>query len=246
LKNLVWNKMMPESRNKNLITDKDVLHIFGFGCVEELLPAPSKIETCHHYIKRNCYDEIKNKILQESATKFHIHAGAGCGKSTFVNHLTNTLTEDLFAIIFDCYGGGTYLDPSDRRHKHRWGILQIANELAIKVGSPFLLMQNESDERFLRELKKRLELAIQILRKQNPNVILLLILDAGDNSITAANGYAAGRSDLATWSEGRYWSSTVDSQDNASFLHFNVTGVKSNESTSGERTNGHSVRCIME
>jgi len=187
LKNLIWDKMMPENRNRNLISNKDVLHIFGFGCVDDLFPAPSKIEDCPNYIYRNSFEYLKNRVLNDHKDKFYLHAGAGYGKSTFVTHLTKSLPQGSISILFDCYGGGAYSDPSDKRHKHEWGILQIANELGLKVGSPFLLMHNGADERYLRELKSRLSQSVSILRKQNPNAVLLLIIDAADNCITAAN-----------------------------------------------------------
>ncbi|MDL2311896.1 NACHT domain-containing protein [Bacteroidales bacterium OttesenSCG-928-B11] len=183
----VRDKMMPENRSKNLITEKDVLSFFGFGQVKDLFPAPSQIETCKNYIERKCYSELRNNIINDIKNKFYLHAGAGYGKSTFVNHLTESLPEGSESILFDCYGGGTYSDPSDRRHKHEWGILQIASEMAHKVGTPFLLMQNGMPEQYLRELKKRLQQGVNILKVQNPRAVLLLVIDAADNSLTAAN-----------------------------------------------------------
>lgn len=183
----VRDKMMPENRNKNLITEKDVLSIFGFGQVKDLFPAPSQIETCQNYIERECFTELRNSIISGSKNKFYLHAGAGYGKSTFVSHLTESLPDGSASILFDCYGGGTYSDPSDKRHKHEWGILQIASEMAHKVGTPFLLMQNGMPEQYLRELNKRLQQGVNILKAQNPGAILLLIIDAADNSLTAAN-----------------------------------------------------------
>lgn len=183
----VRDKMMPENRCKNLITEKDVLSIFGFGQVKDLFPAPSHIETCKNYIERECFTELQNIIISGSKNKFYLHAGAGYGKSTFVSHLTESLPEGSASILFDCYGGGTYSDPSDKRHKHEWGILQIASEMAHKVGTPFLLIQNGMPEQYLRELNKRLQQGVNILKAQNPEAILLLIIDAADNSLTAAN-----------------------------------------------------------
>lgn len=183
----VRDKMMPENRKSNLLTEKDILSIFGFGQVKDLFPAPSQIEICKNYIDRECFTELRNNIINSEKNKFYIYAGAGYGKSTFVSHLTESLPDGSVSILFDCYGGGTYSDPSDRRHKHQWGILQIANEMAHKVGTPFLLMQNGMSEQYLRELKKRLQQGINILKAQNSEAVLLLIIDAADNSLTAAN-----------------------------------------------------------
>lgn len=183
----VRDKMMPENRTNNLITDKDVLSIFGFGQVRDLFPSPSKIEECKNYIERECFKKLRDNIVGGKENKFYLHAGAGYGKSTFVSHLTESLPKGSVPIIFDCYGGGTYSDPSDKRHKHEWGILQITSEMAHKIGTPFLLMQNGMPEQYLRELNKRLQQGINILKAQNPEAILLLIIDAADNSLTAAN-----------------------------------------------------------
>lgn len=187
IKDLVSQKMMPENRDTNLITEKDVLFIFNFGSVKELFPAPSSIEVCKHYLKRNCYITLKNHILHSSCGKFYLHAGAGYGKSTFVSHFIQGLPKGSVTITFDCFGSGSYLNPSDRRHKHQWGILQISNDLASQTGTPFLLMRDEAPELYLRELKKRLQQAIQIIRSQYPKALLVLIIDAADNSLIAAN-----------------------------------------------------------
>ena len=183
----VRDKMMPENRKKQLITEKDVLNVFGFGQVRDLFPAPAQIETCKNYIDRKCFTELRNNIVSGLKNKFYLHAGAGYGKSTFVSHLTESLPKGSVSILFDCYGGGTYSDPSDKRHKHEWGILQIASEMAHKIGTPFLLMRNGMPEQYLRELKKRLQQGINILKVQNPEAIFLLVIDAADNSLTAAN-----------------------------------------------------------
>lgn len=186
IKELISQKMQPENRDKNLITEKDILYIFGFGSVKELFPAPSSIEVCKHYLERNCYTTLKNHILHSSCQKFYLHAGAGYGKSTFVSHFIQDLPEGSVTITFDCFGGGSYLNPSDRRHKHQWGILQISNNLATQAGTPFLLMRNEAPEVYLRELQKRLQQAIHIIHSQYPNALLVLLIDAADNSLIAA------------------------------------------------------------
>ncbi len=186
LKSLIWDKMMPENRDKNLITEKDILYTFNFGRIEDIFPVPSKIEECTNYIERTQAYEIAQTILSEK-NKYYIHGGAGCGKSTLISNLPNIFPKGSIFVTFDCYGAGAYLNPSDRRHKHRWGILQIANELALKVGSPLLLLQDASPEVYIRELKIRLNQAIQILRNQYKEALLVLIIDAADNSITAGH-----------------------------------------------------------
>ena len=186
LKSLVWDKMMPENRDKNLITEKDILYAFSFGRIEDLFPVPSKIEECTNYVERTQAQEIAQTILSEK-NKYYIHGGAGCGKSTLISNLPNIFPEGSAFVTFDCYGAGAYLNPSDKRHKHKWGILQIANDLALEVGSPLLLLQDAAPEVYIRELKIRLNQAIQILRSQFKEALLVLIIDAADNNITASD-----------------------------------------------------------
>lgn len=186
LKSLIWDKMMPENRNRNLITEKDILYTFSFGRIEDLFPVPSKIEECANYIERTQAQEIAQTILSEK-NKYYIHGGAGCGKSTLISNLPNIFPEGSAFVTFDCYGAGAYLNPSDKRHKHKWGILQIANDLALEVGSPLLLLQDAAPEVYIRELKIRLNQAIQILRSQFKDALLVLIIDAADNNITASD-----------------------------------------------------------
>lgn len=186
LKSLISDKMMPENRSKNLITEKDILFSLGFGRIEDLFPVPSKIEECTNYIERIQTREIAQTILSKK-NKYYIHGGAGCGKSTLISNLLNIFPEGSIFVTFDCYGAGAYLNPSDKRHKHKWGILQIANELALQIGTPLLLIQDATPEVYIRELKIRLNEAIQILRSQFKEALLVLIIDAADNSITASH-----------------------------------------------------------
>lgn len=96
------------------------------------------------------------------------------------------LPEYSECILFDCYGAGKYQNPEDKRHLHRNAIVQLANELAQKIGTEFLLIQNESDDVYLKELIKRIRDGVEILRNRNSKASLIFIIDAADNSTTAA------------------------------------------------------------
>ena len=187
LHTLVWNKMMPEGRSNNVITKEDVLHSFGFDSLEALFPVPARFEEKNDVIERNQTETIVSAILANDLDKqFCLHGGAGFGKSTIARSLIDHMPANSVAVVFDCYGGGTYLDPSDKRHEHEWAILQLANELAVLAGSPLLLMRRESAAVYLRQLKRRLQIAVSIVRKANPDAVVCLIIDAADNSVTAA------------------------------------------------------------
>jgi hypothetical protein len=64
--------------------------------------------------------------------------------------------------------------------------MQIANELAISTGTPLLLNRELPPEELLRALRRRLDMASRIVRATNPCALIVIIIDAADNSIAAA------------------------------------------------------------
>lgn len=184
---MIWDKMMPEKREERTITFIDVIAEFGFSTIENLFPVSQNFENNPNTIQREQLNEIISVIEgNTSYLPICIHGGAGIGKSTIVHQIQNTLPEYSECILFDCYGAGKYQNPEDKRHLHRNAIVQLANELAKKVGTEFLLIQNESDDIYLKELIKRIREGVDILRNRNPLASLVFIIDAADNSITAA------------------------------------------------------------
>lgn len=184
---MIWDKMMPEQREERTITFIDVVANFGFCSIDNLFPVSQNFENNPNTIQREQLNEIISVIEgNTSYLPICIHGGAGIGKSTIVNQIKNTLPEYSECILFDCYGAGKYQNPEDKRHLHRNAIIQLANELAKKVGTEFLLLQNESDDNYLKALIKRIREGVEILRNRNPLAFLVFIIDAADNSITAA------------------------------------------------------------
>lgn len=190
---LISGTMMPEQKANNTIRLSDVLYAFSLHDISALFPVKNEIEKPDIQIPREQLAEIRSEVLNEECTVLCLHGGAGIGKSTLVNMLPETFPENSVAIVFDCYGGGSYLDPDDRRHKHAEGIMQLCNELSIKVGSNLLMNPSGSDEFFLKQFKARISQAIKIIQSNNPSAVLAIILDAADNSVTAAketNGHS--------------------------------------------------------
>lgn len=185
LHTLVWKKMMPESKANNYITKEDLL--MCFKCVlDDLFPVNQKFELIQNKIDREQLPDILNEINNTSSA-ICLHGGAGIGKSTISQLIASTVPNHCESLLFDCYGGGDYLNPSDKRHDHREALTQLSNELAKKLSTPFLLLRQEDSHIFLKQFFKRVRKAIDILRKRNPSAYLLLIIDAADNSITAAD-----------------------------------------------------------
>jgi hypothetical protein len=186
---LIWNKMMPESIGNSKITFIDIIANLGFnnGSIENLFPVIQSFEKLKNNIKREQLDEIIEKIgTNKSGLPICIHGVAGIGKSTITKQIENNLPSYSECIVFDCYGAGAYLDADDKRHLHKYALLQISNEIAKRLGTEFLILPNDSDEVYIKELKKRIVSALEILKSRNKNAFLTIIIDAADNSITAA------------------------------------------------------------
>ncbi|MGZ0043070.1 hypothetical protein [Paenibacillus ottowii] len=85
--------------------------------------------------------------MQQDNKSIFVHATAGIGKTTLVNNLQNFVPDGSAVVFYDCYGGGTYLQPADSRYEYDTAILQICNSLAIECKTDFLLERRlkESD-----------------------------------------------------------------------------------------------------
>lgn len=187
---LVWNKMMPESEDDRTLGVTDVIASFGFSALENLFPVSQNFEKNIRTVEREQLKDIVNVIDSNvSYLPICLHGGAGIGKSTIVHQIKNAVPDYCQSILFDCYGAGKYQNPEDKRHLHRNAIVQLANELAKSLGTEFLLVQNESDDVYLNELKKRIRAGVEILKSRDANAYLLLIIDAADNSVTAAESF---------------------------------------------------------
>jgi hypothetical protein len=184
---LIWDKMMPEYREERTLTLLDIVTNFGFSSLENLFPVSQNFENNESVVEREQLHEIMPAIANgEFYLPICLHGGAGIGKSTTVQQIKNALPNYCECILFDCYGSGKYQNPEDKRHLHRNAIAFIANELAKNIGTEFLLLQNESDDVYLKELIKRIRSGVEILRSRNSQAYLVIIVDAADNSITAA------------------------------------------------------------
>lgn len=185
---MVWEKMLPNAidRGLNKITEIDLLHSLHTS-MARLFPVPQKFEQINNLIGRKQVSEIIDVIIKnKTGQPICLHGGAGYGKSIISQLIKKNFSKDSEVLLFDCYGEGRYLNKSDSRHLHMEALPHICNEMARLIGSPFLLSSDKEAHILLREFRSRVENAIQILRKRNPDSILVLIVDAADNSISAA------------------------------------------------------------
>lgn len=180
------DRMMP-GRNANVPMTKDfVCSLFG-GNYTRFFPAPTNIPLLNKgYIERECVHDLTKIVLKQEKNPICVHATAGIGKTTLVNNLKKYLPDGSAVVFYDCYGGGTYLQPADSRYECDTAIPQICNSLALECKTNFLLERRLKESEFFQELYIRLEHAVKYVKLFSENAIVLLIIDAADNAVFAA------------------------------------------------------------
>ncbi len=185
LKDKVSRLMLPDSESKSDITCATVLSWMGVSDHAALFPCPAEVKHPHYTVPReNTHSIIKE--LQSGTQYICLNGEGGCGKTTILQEIVKNLSTDSIMIVFDCYGGGSYLNSSAYRHRPNAVYLQLINELASRLNAP-LLIGNNSTYDYPRIFRKRLEIFANLVTKRNENALLVIAIDAADNSIIAAN-----------------------------------------------------------
>jgi hypothetical protein len=189
LNRLINNKMLPDNAQTNTIKRSDVLLAFNLPDIDYVFPVPNEIQEPEKLVIREQLPEIIREIRASENGLLCIHGVAGIGKSTLMDSISDNLPQGSVSVVLDCYGGGSYLDSNDGRHNHEQAVTQLCNQLAILAGSNLLLKRNQDDLFYIKELRRRIESASLIVRDFNKDALIVLIIDAADNSITAAEKY---------------------------------------------------------
>jgi len=183
MKELVRSKTLSDTKDNNTIRLSSLERAFGLD--RELLPAKPLFEPVPHLIPRIQENNIVETILRAQWPVI-IHAAGGIGKSVLAQHLPELLPPNSEAVLFDGFARGAYRSPLDRRHKHELGLVQIANTLATRGLCDILLPTPASEEAYLVAFRNRLEQAVAVVRSRSSEAILLIVLDAADNSVKAS------------------------------------------------------------
>lgn len=181
---LVQKQVLPGASGK--ISPENVLMCLGATSKEHVFPAPPKFEPLNNPIQREQHAELLAQIVNASEPII-IHAGGGVGKSVVCRLLADDLPTDSIGIVYDCFGGGEYLNSIHKRHRYRDALIQIANELAVlDLCERLILRSKDSEGDLLRAFLTRLDAAGKKLQQTNPNSILVIFIDAADNAEMAA------------------------------------------------------------
>lgn len=167
--------------------------LIAFGCREdELTPAPHLLDDTP-FIARDAYRDLADRILEPSRPTI-ITAEGGVGKSTFARALSDLLSDRADVIVYDCFGNGNYRNPAHPRHRHRDGLVQIATEIAgLGLCFPIVHAGNLAPEEYTKAFVRRLDQASEMLL-QNGDRQLIILVDAADNAVIAAEDNADSRS----------------------------------------------------
>lgn len=186
LKELVTRRATDEGARDRSVRLYDVLRALGVTKID-LLPAPSLISEPKQVLLREQQADILAAILTAQRPVV-IHAEGGVGKSTLSAHLARAMPAGSVAVLYDCFGDGTYRQSLKYRHRYRDALVQIANELSgQQLCLPLIPSGGTDPKQFMRAFVSRLKQAIDILRARTPQASLCIIVDAADNAYMAAH-----------------------------------------------------------
>ncbi|PTM94467.1 AVAST type 3 anti-phage nuclease/ATPase Avs3a [Mycoplana dimorpha] len=185
LKELVTRKALSEGERNPSITKMDVFRALDTD-ESALFPAPNLIEKLDGSLARDQELALVAEIVAAKGPVV-IHAPGGIGKTIFANRIAGSLPRGSNCILYDCFGNGQYRNASGYRHRHKDGLVQIANELASKGLCHLLIPTVHADSAsYVRAFVHRIGQASDFIRLQDPEALLCIVIDAADNAQMAA------------------------------------------------------------
>ena len=183
LKMKIGEQMLPEGRGSHGITRATVESWFNVGQTTALFPCEARLEKIEDPINRDVSVELADAVKNYGLVCFH--GGGGHGKSTVAQELESLLPSGSKVILYDCYGAGTYRDPSRYRHRPLEAFTQLSNELALTVRAPCLFPHRDNPD-IIKSFRRRLELASELIETETPEALLVILIDAADNAVAAS------------------------------------------------------------
>ena len=183
LMRFVRRAMMPEAKGE-LITRQSLFAALGFSDAAALFPCPPSVRRVERPIPRDIAQQIAAR-LESGEQYLCLHGEGGCGKTTVLQEVEGLLPSGSVMELYDCYGEGRYLDSDAYRHRKQDAFLQLSNDLARILRTPYLLTRSP-DADYPRAFKRRLEMAAAVASSQGARAMVVVAVDAVDNAITAA------------------------------------------------------------
>ncbi|MCH1918025.1 ATP-binding protein [Shewanella sp. A3A] len=183
LKDRIHKLMLPETTG-SYITRETVLTWMNVSDPRALFPCPPRLKAVENPVKRNAAVAIQTAMVNGDQF-ICLHGEGGSGKTTVLKQVENLLPNGSVMITYDCYGAGTYMDSEAYRHRAKDAFLQLINETSARLRLPLLISQDTSLD-FIKAFSLRIESASKVLEAQEPNALLVVVIDAADNSVTGA------------------------------------------------------------
>jgi hypothetical protein len=187
LRGFVRRMMMPESKGE-LITRETFLAQLDLSDLGALFPCPSAIQHVNNLVPREEGRKIA-ELIQEGTQRICFHGVGGSGKTTLLQDIAARLPMGSQLIAYDCYGAGSYLHADAFRHRPQDAFLQLANELAVHLRTPLVVTKSPALD-YPRVFKQRLARASELVGAISSAAKIVIVVDAADNSITAAKSQA--------------------------------------------------------
>ena len=176
--------MLP-GRSRERVTLATVLSWFFISDKGGLFPCPQKMLKVEKPVPRDVAKQAANLLVQ-GVRVLCLHGPGGCGKTTTLQQLADFLPQGSYVELYDCFGGGRYRFADDKRHLPEKAFLQIANDLAVKTRTPFFLPRDSRQPADIGRFLKRLNQAATAISSAQNGALLVVVIDAADNSVTAA------------------------------------------------------------
>ena len=183
LRQFIRDRMRPEHAGAVIERDAVLLH-FGAYKGEVLFPAPASLSRIENPVRRSSVG-LASDALKGGKQFVALHGQGGIGKTTALQQIEGELPTESVMVVYDCYGGGTYQDPSTLRHRPEDFYVQLINETATRLQLPLILTKSIGDD-LPRLFRSRLQHAATSLRARSPNALLVIAVDAADNALVAA------------------------------------------------------------
>ncbi|RAP43392.1 hypothetical protein BYZ73_00470 [Rhodovulum viride] len=172
-------------QNNNLIKREDVLD--ALACHEEdLFPADTQFIDVKDVIDRDAVSQVVD-LIDRAMNPVFVHAAGGVGKTVFVQSLAAKASENYEAVVFDCFGGGSYRIESHARHLPSVGLIQIVNEFAKRGHCDPLLPYDADHVGLIKAALRRLTQCAETIPQRSLKRGVLIIIDAADNAQVEAD-----------------------------------------------------------
>lgn len=185
LKELIRTLGTSSATDDPVLRIETVLRTFDVEDPAHLLPAPAHFETVGQAVERD-QDAALLDAIRQAPGPFLVTAPGGVGKSITTQRIASLMPAGSEVVTFDGFAGGGYRARSEARHRHDVGLVQIANELATRGLCDVLLPIAAPPHVLLRSFRSRLTQAAAIVRARSSDALVVIVLDAADNSMFAA------------------------------------------------------------